>query len=598
MKFRTIPEMFYNTVEIMSDRAVLHDRGEGGWLGITYRELKDRVESFAYGMASLGVKKGDKIAILSTNSSKWAISDYAIAGLGAVSVTIYPTLTSSQMKYIIKHSDTKFILTENREQTQKVMEFMDSLPELLGVIVMDDSLKERDNIFHFSRIIEEGRGFREKADFDFKERALRVEPDDLLTLVYTSGTTGNPKGVMLTHKNLVSNVIGARKAIPPVGPEDRVLSFLPLSHCFERMVGHYGPFSAGCSIYYAEGIDELAKNMGEVKPTIMASVPRLFEKIHAKVVDKVMSDSALRQKIFNWALGVGIQSTHYLQRSRKPRGLLGLKFALANKLVFSKLKARVGGKLRYFFSGGAPLSSEVGEFFTAADIPILEGYGLTETSPVITVNRGNLFKIGTVGLPLAGVETEIGDDGEILCRGDNVMKGYYKNPEATSESIDSDGWFHTGDIGFFDVDGYLKITDRKKNLIVTSCGKNVAPVPLEKALSASKFVEQCLVLGNNRKFISCLIVPAFNALEEWGKTEGLSTEDREKLCKNKKVTGLYGEILESAMKGFANYERVKKFALVPEEWTIENDALTPTLKTKRRVIENRCQGLIEDIYKC
>ena len=593
--FKTIPEMFVKTVDRLKERSALHDKVDGKWRPLTFEELAERVEWFASGLSVLGVKPGDKIAILSNNNSKWAISDYAIACLGAVSVTIYPTLMPTQTKFIVNHSNTKFIITENREQTDKILTFRDSCPKLTGIIVMDDSTQGLEDVLSFSGIQKKGKHSISSSGFDLRKRAMSVKPDELLSLVYTSGTTGDPKGVMLTHRNMVSNVISGLEAIH-ADPTDRFLSFLPLSHCFERMVGHYAPFSAGCSIYYAEGIEKIADNMLEVKPTVMTSVPRFFEKMHTRVIENVEKGPVVKRKMFRWAMKAGQSYVNYLERSERPPGLLRFKYGLADKLVFSKLKKRVGGSLRFFISGAAPLSENIGKFFAAANIPILEGYGLTETSPVISVNREELFRFGTVGLPLNGVSTRIADDGEILCRGKNVMKGYYQNPEATAEVIDADGWFHTGDIGIFDEKGYLKIVDRKKDLLVTSCGKNVAPATLECALKSSKYVEQALVIGNSRKFISALIVPAFPALEEWLKAENIEIEDHKKLIRNPRVLANYKEICDRVNAGFSNFEKVKKFTLIPEEWTISNGALTPTLKVKRKVVEERYAKLIEDAY--
>jgi long-chain acyl-CoA synthetase len=433
-------------------------------------------------------------------------------------------------------------------------------------------------------------------NFSISKSSETAQPDDLLTIIYTSGTTGNPKGVMLTHKNLISNVLAGRAAIH-FGSDDTFLSFLPLSHSFERMAGHFTAFSLGATTYYAESIESVAENMLEVSPTIMISVPRFFEKVNARIIDKVSNDPALRQKIFWWAIGVGKKCAPYLQSNRKPSGFLGFKFKIADKLVFSKLKARVGGKLRFFVSGGAPLSKEVGEFFASANIPIIEGYGLTETSPVITANREELYKFGTVGSAVDGVEVKIAKDGEILCRGDNVMKGYYKNPEATKEVLEEDGWFHTGDIGEFDEDGYLKITDRKKSILVTSGGKNVAPAPLEIALTSSKYIEQSLVIGDRRNFISALIVPSFEVLEEWALTNDIDYGgDRQILCDNPKVKELYDKEVESTMERFSHYERVKKCSILAKEWTIESGETTPKLSVKRKVVEDNYASIIDAMY--
>lgn len=596
MTCSTISEMFSKSVAAYKDKPAYFHKIDGSWVPVTFNETESMVERFAAGLASLGIGKDDKVAIQSTNRVRWAISDYAIAGLGAVSVTIYPTLIPSQIQYIVDDSDSLYVITEDHEQTAKVLSFIESSPKLKGVIAMDDEHDPEKNVFSFEYIMKQGDEYIKENGFSIHESAKTATPDDLLTLIYTSGTTGNPKGVMLTHNNLLSNMNSGKKAID-IGTEDVFLSFLPLSHVFERMTGHYTGFYSGSTTYYAESVDTVAENMGEVKPTIMVAVPRLYEKINAKVLDKVSKDPALRQKIFWWALRTGEKAAEFLTRGQQPSGSLAFKFKIADKLVFSKLKDRVGGRLRFFVSGGAPLSAEVGKFFASANIPILEGYGLTETSPVITCNRENLFKFGTVGCPIEGVEVKIADDGEILCKGDNVMVGYYKNEEATKEAIDEDGWFHTGDIGMFEEqDGYLMITDRKKSLLVTSGGKNVAPAPMEIALTSSKYIEQCLVIGDKQNFISALIVPSFEMLNEWAAEKGIATDDRQALVNDLQVFELIEAEVAQTMNAFSRYEQVKKFSLLTKEWTVESGEATPKLSVKRKEVINNNTDLIDKMY--
>ncbi len=596
MTYSTISEMFSKSVATYKDKPAYFHKIDNNWVPVTFTETETLVERLAAGLASLGVGKDDKIAIQSANRVRWAVSDYAIAGLGAVSVTIYPTLIPSQIQYIVDDSDSLYVITEDSVQTEKVLSFIESSPKLKGIIAMDDEHNPDKNIFSFEHILSKGDEYIKTNGFSIHESAKTASPDDLLTLIYTSGTTGNPKGVMLTHKNLMSNMNSGKKAID-VGIDDVFLSFLPLSHVFERMTGHYTGFYSGSTTYYAESVDTVAENMGEVRPTIMVAVPRLYEKIHTKVLDKVSKDPALRQKIFWWAIGTGEKAAEYLTRGQEPSGFLAFKFGIADKLVFSKLKERVGGRLRFFVSGGAPLSAEVGKFFASANIPILEGYGLTETSPVITCNREDLFKFGTVGCPIEGVEVKIAEDGEILCKGDNVMVGYYKNEEATKEAIDEDGWFHTGDIGKFEErDGYLMITDRKKSLLVTSGGKNVAPAPMEIALTSSKYIEQALVIGDKRNFISALLVPSFEMLNEWAIEKGIPTDDKTALAENQKVIELYESEVAFAMNAFSRYEQVKKFTLLTKEWTVESGEATPKLSVKRKVVLTNYADVVDKMY--
>lgn len=592
MTYKTIPEMFFQTVENNADKYSLFDKVNGVWEGKTFKEIGEAVELVGSGLKSLGIKRGDKIAILSNNSSRWAIADYSISGLGAIIVTVYPTLTNPHIKFIFNDSETKYAFVENEEQLEKTKSLVEECPNFKGFILMNDGDQSWQDVIGFSSLMEKGKSFKNESGFDLKDHSQSINENDLLTLIYTSGTTGNPKGAMLSHKNLVSNIVNGRKAIN-IGNQDVLLSFLPLSHSYERMAGHFSAFSGGARIYYAESIESVGENMVEVRPTIMTSVPRLYEKMYAKIIDKVNNDPAIRQKIFWWAIKIGKLATPFLLKQERPTGMLGLKFGLAEKLVFSKIKEKVGGRLRFFASGGAPLSKEIAEFFASATILILEGYGLTETSPVISINTPNKVKFGTVGKPIEGVEIKIAEDGEILCRGDNVMVGYFNNPEATAEVIDENNWFHTGDIGEIDEDGFLRITDRKKNLIVTSGGKNVAPAPMENALILSKYIEQSIVIGDKRNFISALIVPAFENLNQWAVEEGINND----YLNNPKTIQLFENEVREAMKNFAKYESVKKFKLVPDEWSVDSGELTPTLKVKRKVVEKKYAELIDSIYK-
>jgi len=399
------------------------------------------------------------------------------------------------------------------------------------------------------------------------------------------------------HSNLVSNVVAAMAVFEDLSPADTALSFLPLCHSFERMGGHYAMLYKGVTIAYAESFDRLADNMLEIRPTVMLSVPRLYEKIHARVLERVSKDPPLRQKIFHWALGIGKQVFQHRVAGTTPSPLLRLQNAIADRLVLAKIRARTGGRLRIFVSGGAPLSREVNEFFGACGLQILEGYGLTETSPVITVNLPNAMKPGTVGRPLPGVEVKIAEDGEVLTRGPHVMKGYYKKPEATAEVIDKDGWFHTGDIGKLDADGFLLITDRKKDILVTSGGKKIAPQPIENTLKANKLIAEVVMIGNQRHFAAALVVPSFEALEAWAKRQGLSFQGREELIARPEVQALYDDAVKQATVDLAQFEKIKKIALLPKEFSLEAGELTPTLKVKRRFVEQKYKDLIDRLYE-
>jgi long-chain acyl-CoA synthetase len=430
-----------------------------------------------------------------------------------------------------------------------------------------------------------------------RDRAAQAKPEDIATLIYTSGTTGDPKGVMLTHANLVSNVLACSAPFAGLGPADTALSFLPLCHSFERMGGHYLMLRQGVTIAYAESVEKVPDNMLEVRPSVMLSVPRLYEKIYTRVHEKVVADPPLRQRIFHWALGVGRRRFRHQVEGTTPSPGLRLQAALADALVFSKIRARTGGRLRLFVSGGAPLPREIAEFFGAIGLLILEGYGLTETSPVISVNLPHRMRPGTVGPPIEGVEVKIADDGEILTRGPHVMKGYYGKPEATAEAIDADGFFHTGDIGRIDPQGFLLITDRKKDILVTSGGKNIAPQPIENRLKTGAFIAEVVMVGNNRHFPAALVVPKFEALEKWAHAKGMVFASREELVASPGVVQHYEQEIERLSHDLAQFEKIKKVALLPRELSIETGELTPKLSVKRRVVEAKYKHLIDRLYE-
>jgi long-chain acyl-CoA synthetase len=443
---------------------------------------------------------------------------------------------------------------------------------------------------------------------DIREISKSVQPEDLLTLIYTSGTTGNPKGVMLSHANICNNLLSiddiikaAMELNPELKPADgieRFVSFLPISHSFERVGGHYSIFSQGTSIYYAEmnfTPEILFENIREVRPTFLTAVPRIFEKIHAKIMDTVSEMTGVKKSLAEWSIGVGMQTVPYRQASKKLPFVLNLKYSIADKLVLNKFRAALGGKVRACSSGGSALSKEVGSFFCGIGISIIEGYGLTETSPVMTIGHPDFFKFGTVGKPIPGVEVKIASDGEILCKGHNVMQGYYKNEEATNEAI-VDGWFHSGDIGEFDKDGLLRITDRKKSLIVTSGGKNVAPQPMEVSLTSNKYIEQCNVVGDDRNFISALIVPNKENLMAWAEKEGLASLDYKSLCAHEQTYEMFDAIVKYTMTNFSRYESIRKFALIADEWTVDKGELTPKMSIKRKVVIEKHKAEIEAIY--
>jgi len=589
----TLTRLFFDAVSKFNRPDALQVKVAGTYKPISHGEVADRVRHAARGLASLGVRRGDRVAILSENRPEWAIADFACLTAGLTDVPIYPTLPADQIAYILKDSGAVAIFVSTKIQAEKVREIRAQLPALKTVIGFDDI----PGLVNMSIAELEKRGAEGETSQSiatYKEDALTVKPDDLATLIYTSGTTGEPKGVMLTHDNIYSNVEASRKAIPFEG-RDVGLSFLPLSHIFERMAGHYMMFATGTSIAYAESIDTVAANMGEVRPTLVLSVPRLYEKMYARILETALTGGFLKKKIFFWARGVAERWAKEKLAGKEPGGLLAWQYAIAQKLVFSKLKTRTGGRLRYFVSGGAPLSPDINKFFYAAGLEILEGYGLTETSPVIAVNTPDNFRIGTVGKPIDGVEIRIASDGEILTRGPHVMKGYYNKPDATREAIEPDGWFHTGDIGELR-DGFLAITDRKKDIIVTAGGKNIAPQPLENKVKTNKYVAQAVMLGDKRKFPSMLVVPNFDQLERWATKRNIIWTDRAQLLRMPTIQAKMEQEVNKELAGAAHFEIPKKIGLIEHDFSIEKGELTPTQKVKRRAIDKHYKALIDSLY--
>ena len=605
MSFKTVPQMFQHLVSERPTLKTFYTKTENGWEGVKLADLQVMVEDFANGLKNLGINDNDKVAIIGANSRKWAISDYAIAHIRAVSVPVYPTLIPTQSQYVVEHSESKIAIVQDEVQLDKVYPLInDANSNLNTIIIMDDEYSGgKENVINFGDVF----NMKDQVH-DIRALSATVQENDLLTLIYTSGTTGNPKGVMLSHANICNNLLSiddnikaAMELNPELKPADgieRFVSFLPISHSFERVGGHYSIFSQGTSIYYAEmnfTPEILFENIREVRPTFLTAVPRIFEKIHAKILDSVASMTGIKKKLADWSISVGLQTVPYRTTNRDLPFVLGLKYKIADKLVLNKFRAALGGKVRACSSGGSALSKEVGSFFCGIGISIIEGYGLTETSPVMTMGHPDFFKFGTVGKAIPGVEVKIQPDGEIVCKGHNVMMGYYKNEEATNEAI-IDGWFHSGDIGEFDEDGLLRITDRKKSLIVTSGGKNVAPQPMEVSLTSNKYIEQCNVVGDDRNFISALIVPNKENLLAWAEEKGLSGLDYNALCAHELAYDLFDAIVKDTMTNFSRYESVRKFTIIADEWTVDRGELTPKMSIKRKVVVEKHKAEIDAMY--
>ncbi|HEX7025577.1 MAG TPA: long-chain fatty acid--CoA ligase [Gemmatimonadales bacterium] len=590
----TLNELFFGVVDRFGRRPVaVRSKRDGAWQAMSYAELLDRVHAGTAGLRELGLAAGDRVALLSENRPEWAITDFACLAARCADVPVYPTLPARQIEYILRDSGAAAIFVSSAVQLAKIQEIRSSLPSLRHVVTFDPGL-EGAGVTGFEAFLSRGREARDRWP-DWRAEALSVVPDDLATLIYTSGTTGEPKGVMLTHGNITSNVVASVPALT-VHDGDECLSLLPLSHIFERMAGHYLMFEAGVVINYAESFEAVPRNLAEVRPTICCAVPRLFEKVYAAALEAAATGSVIRKKVFFWAKRVGEEWT---ERTLAGKIIpMDLRFArmLADRVVFRKLRSRVGGRIRIFVSGGAPLNPEIARFFYGAGLPVLEGYGLTETSPVIAVNTPDHLKIGTVGRPIPGVEVKIAPDGEILCRGPNVMHGYYNKPEATREVLDPDGWFHTGDIGMLDVEGYLRITDRKKDLIVTAGGKNIAPQPIESMLKLNKYISSAVLLGDRRKFPIALLVPNFDRLEAWARQQNVAWKDREELARNPAVEELLAGEARKQLRDLAHFEVPKRFLILSREFSIEGGELTPKLSVRRRIVEEHYADRIDALY--
>ena len=598
MKFRTIPEMFIEVSERYQDtKAAFQYKVNVSYVSITHNELREKVECFALGLLNLGVKKSDRIGIVSENRIEWAITDLAIACIGAVDVPIYTTLTPKQEQFIFSDCSASAVVVSNQFQLNKILEVKTELPALRHIIVINDDFKSDDvAVKSMNYIINRGAEIRSQEERKkiLLENIKNIDENDLLTIIYTSGTTGNPKGVMLTHKNIVSNVKSSVKAVD-FKETDRFLTYLPWCHSYERTTGYYAAFSAGATIAFVEAIETISTNIKEFKPTYMTTVPKLLEKVRKRIFSNMEQETKVKQRIFSWAVNVGIDyvRAHYSQGASP---FQKLNYILADKLVFSKIREKIGVEHIKFVSGGAPLSPEVCEFFLAVGYIVLEGYGLTEASPVVSVNRPDNLETGTVGLPLPDVEVKIAEDGEILVKGPNVMKGYWGDEISTRTAIDEEGWLYTGDVGVFTLKGNLKITDRKKNIFVSSGGKNIAPQPIENVLSQSPYIDQCVLIGDKREYITALITPDFEQLKILADSFGIKYSIPSELVSNPNIIKVIKNDIDRLQKDFAKYERVRKFHLLSEPFSIENGELTPKLSIRRHVVERKFNDLIERMY--
>jgi long-chain acyl-CoA synthetase len=592
----TLASMFWNRVERDGDRAAQRHKADGTWHTLSWRQVGEVVREVATGLLALGRRKEDAIGILSASRAEWVQADFAIFSAGCRTIPIYPTYPPDLIQYLVNDAGVKTLFVEDPGQLAKVLEVQGKMEGLEQIVVMQGYEGEASpRIMTWAELRRLGRDNVERLKSDLAGRVAEVRPEDIATIVYTSGTTGPPKGVVQTHGNHLATLESAAK-METITSGDTHLLFLPLAHSFARLESFLG-VHRGLTTAFAENIDKLRDNLPEVKPNFICSVPRVFEKVYAGVIAKAEAGSPIKKKIFYWAVGVGREVSRLRQAKKPIPGGLAFKYRLAHKLVFSKLHAALGGRLRFAVSGGAPLSKEIAEFFHAAGILILEGYGLTETCPSLTFNRLEHFKFGSVGQAQPGIEVKIAPDGEILGRGPNIAKGYFKKPEATAEVFLADGWFATGDIGKIDEDGFLFITDRKKDLIVTAGGMNIAPQNIENLLKGDPFISQAMVHGDKRPYPVAILTLNPEELTKFAKDQGILNTEPAALAKHPKVVERVSRIVEARNQELQSYAKVKKFAILPGDFTVENGLLTPTLKVKRRIITDKHRELLDSLYR-
>lgn len=591
---KTLVEMMERTHRLHDKADLLNYKRDGAWRTISTGEFINRARAIALGLHALGLRRTDRVALLADNCPEWTLTDAGSLYAGVIDVPIYPTLSPQHVAYILRDSGARILFVQNLEKFNRVKDAIKDCPSLEQIVFFDEPGAKAAGALSLAEVEERGRALGAAQPQLSGELAAASKPEDLATIIYTSGTTGEPKGVMLTHANLTTNLIDSSGHLN-FSESDVVLSVLPFSHVFERLAVYMYLYH-GMSVFYAEAMDKIGDNLREVRPTIMLCVPRLFEKIYARIKDKAAEGGKAKTAMLMWAVATGRAYVELALAQKKVPLPLAIKYKLASKLVFSKWRAGVGGRIRLFVSGGAALPDEIGYVFASAGLPIVQGYGLTETSPVICAGTLEENRIGTVGRPIRNVEVRIAEDGEIEVRGPNIMRGYYNKPEATAAVFTSDGWFKTGDIGTLDRDGFLRITDRKKELFKTSGGKYIAPQPIEQRIKASRFVNQVVLVGNERKFAAALIVPDWEQLRSYAQLKGLNLSTPAEFCQHPRILDLFQRQVESLTADLAQYERVKRVALLEHELTIEGGEMTPTLKVKRRVIDEKYRDVIDRLY--
>lgn len=595
LKYQSIPDMLRSNVKEFGSRLALKYRKQGDFVTLTYAAYYERVLMVSRGLVKMGVKPGDRIAILSENRAGWVIADMGILSAGAVTVPIYPTNTPEQIEYMINHSGAKIVFVSGKFQYSKLLKVRQAMPGLELVVSLERFLGDPSfPVTTFYQLSEIDSPITPEEKKEIEARIDQVKPDDMLTLIYTSGTTGVPKGVMLSHNNILTNIEYLTEKSGLSNENEVLLSFLPLSHILERTAGYYMTIRNGSLIAFADSIEKVPENMMEIRPTVMISVPRLFEKIYHRIFENAHQMPAVKKALFHWAVDVGKKYVAATYIDKQPSSLLNVKYSIADRLIFSKVRAKFGGNMKLFCCGGAPLDKTINEFFWVIGIPIFEGYGLTETSPALCFNNFEHIRFGSIGVPLKQTEFKIAEDGEIMVKGPQVMLGYYNDPAATAEAI-QDGWFKTGDIGNIE-DGFIYITDRKKELIITAGGKNIAPQPLENELKMITYVSSAFVYGDRKPYLTALIVPNMERMLEFAKEKHLNFFEMEDLVMNEQIQKLFEQRLAEINSHLPPYETIKKFVLLPHDFSIEGGELTPTLKLRRKVIYEKYKQRIEDLY--
>lgn len=591
----TLVDVFLEVARKHKRPDTLNYKSGDRWVPISSDEMLRRAQSIAAGLHAIGVEPGERVALLSESRVEWTLTDAGSIFAGAIDVPIYPTLTPPQVRYILNDSGACVLFLENRAKFDELKEALGECPEVKHVIFFEPAGVTPDDGLTLAQLEDKGRELEQREPGHVARLSGQTKPDDLATIIYTSGTTGEPKGVMLTHSNLVSNLIDSSGHLE-FGEHDIVLSVLPLSHVFERQA-MYMYLHQGMAVYFAESLQTIGPNLREVRPTILVGVPRIFEKIYARIRERAAEAGKLSAAMLAWSINVAREYAKHLLAHRPVPASLKLKHAIASKLVFSKWKTAFGGRIRLLVSGGAALPEDLSYIYIGAGIPIVQGYGLTETSPVITTSQIEDNRVGTVGKAIPNVDIRIAEDGEIEVRGPNVMRGYYNKPEETRKVFTNDGWFKTGDIGTLDEEGFLRITDRKKELFKTSGGKYISPQPIEQAIKGSRFVNQVVLIGAERKFPAALIVPVWEQLESYCKLKGIEVKSRSEMCRHPRIIDLIQRQIDALTPNLAKYERIKKVALLENEFTQEGGELTPTLKVKRRVIDQKYRDVIEHLYQ-